>query len=504
MEDQLLIVGAGPTGLVTALWLAHLGVSCRIIDKSSGPGLTSRAMAVHARSLEFYQQVGIADEVIAKGIVIDNINYRKNGNLIASIDFSRFGKKASQFPFILSFPQDDHEKLLIAQLEKLNIFVERDTELVSFNQDKNQVIATVKKGDRIETISASYLLGCDGARSTVRSELGINFAGGTYSQLYFVADVMAQGDIVNNGIQLCMGDNDFLLVFPIRSSGSIRLIGIVPKEMTNKSSIEFFDIEPYIKKMAQMTISSVNWFSTYHSHHRVADSFRSNRAFLLGDAGHIHSPVGGQGMNTGIGDAVNLAWKIAAVLQNRASESILNSYEIERMEFAHKLIKTTDKMFQAVTNEGLFGKFVRNVFFPYVLPFMMRFGKVKSFVFNTVSQIKINYHNSPLSQGTAGKIKSGDRLPWVSNNSINNYNSLTLLDWQLHVYGKMTAEFKQFTQQQNIKSYEFAWEENLNKLGFEKNAIYLIRPDGYIAYADTVQNYQELHLFLEVNKIISR
>jgi 2-polyprenyl-6-methoxyphenol hydroxylase-like FAD-dependent oxidoreductase len=494
MEKTILIVGAGPTGLVLALWLAKLGVHFRIIDKDSGSGQTSRAMAIHARTLEFYQQIGIADEVVAKGIIIEQLNLQKNGNPVASIDFSDLGKNISPFPFVLSFPQDDHEKLLIAHLEKMGFFVERNTELVNFTQNENQVIATLKTGDKVQTFTTPFILGCDGARSTVRSQLGINFPGGTYSQVYYVADVMTTGKTVDHGIQVCLGDYGFSLAFPIRSSGSIRLIGIVPKQKEHKADIEFSDIEPSVVSNTQIAVSKVNWFSTYRSHHRVAEHFKIGRVFLLGDAGHIHSPVGGQGMNTGIGDAVNLAWKVAAVLQDRAAISILASYEIERMNFAKRLIMTTDKMFQAITNEGVLGKFIRDIFFPHVLPFFMRFQNIKHFLFNTVSQIKINYRKSPLSKGRLGKIKAGDRLPWIK--EIDNYKSLMLLDWQIHIYGQITFEFKNFLQQQKLMYYEFAWEDIFKKVGFEKNAVYLIRPDGYIAYIDLAQNHQSLENFL--------
>lgn len=502
MEEKVLIVGAGPTGLVLALWLAQFGIPFRIIDKNDGPGQTSRAMVIHARTLEFYQQIGIADEIVAKGIIVEHLNLRKNNNLVTSIDFGYFGKHISAFPFALSFPQDDHEKFLIAHLEKMGFSIERNTELISFNQDENQVIATLKKDNQIETLTTPFILGCDGARSTVRSQLGLQFPGGTYSQIYYVADVMASGKIVNNAIQVCLRNDGFSLAFPIRSSGSIRLIGIVPKEKEEKSDITFSDVEASAIKNTQISVSKVNWFSTYHSHHRVANHFRNGRAFLLGDAGHIHSPVGGQGMNTGIGDAVNLAWKVAAVLQNRADKSILETYETERINFANRLIKTTDQMFQAITNEGLLGKFVRNVFFPYILPFIMRFNTIRQFQFNTVSQIKINYRNSPISQGAAGKIEAGDRLPWVKDNNIDNYKSLTLLDWQIHVYGNMSLEFKNDIEKQKLQFHEFPWHTSLKKYGLKKNAVYLIRPDGYIAYIDLEQHYQRLKIFLDKNKIV--
>ncbi len=497
MEEKVLIVGAGPTGLVLALWLAHLGIPLRIIDQASGPGQTSRAMAIHARTLEFYQQIGIADAVVAQGIIVEQVNLRKNAKPLASLDFGPLGKDDSPFPFVLSFPQDEHEKLLIAELEKLGISVERNTELRTFTQDEKYVYATLKKENQNESITTPFLLGCDGARSRVRTELGIDFPGGTYSQIYYVADVIAAGEVVNGRIQLCLSQNGFSLAFPIRSSGSIRLIGIVPKDKEQKSVLEFSDVEPSAVKNTEISISKVNWFSTYHSHHRVAEHFRKGRVFLLGDAGHIHSPVGGQGMNTGIGDAVNLAWKVAAVLHNRADLSLLATYEIERIGFAKRLMRTTDKIFQAITNEGLLGKFVRKVFFPYIMPFFVKFERVRHFLFNTVSQIKINYHNSPISKGQAGKLKGGDRLPWIK--EINNYQALTTLAWQIHIYGKADPDFKKSLESLGFKLYEFPWNPSFEKLGFKKGCVYLIRPDGYLAYIHTTQTIQDLEEWLKQN-----
>lgn len=468
MEEQVLIIGAGPTGLVLALWLSKLGISVRIIDKADSPGQTSRAMVLHARTLEFYQQIGLAEEVIEKGIIVEQINLRKNGQRAASIYLGSLGKKLSPFPFVLSFPQDDHEKLLIHHLQIAGVTVERNTELITLSQDKDKVTAILKKNDRIETLSTPFLLGCDGAKSTVRDALSINFPGGTYSQLYYVADVMAKGKIVNEEIQVCFKDNEFTIVLPVRSSQSIRLIGIVPKEHENKTTIQFSDVATNAVQNTQLAISKVNWFSTYHSHHRVANHFKSGRVFLLGDSGHIHSPVGGQGMNTGIGDAINLSWKIASVLKKRSSPTLLETYEPERIAFAQRLIKTTDKAFQAITNTGLIGKLVRNVFFPFIFPCLAHFTLFRKYLFKMISQIKINYHHSALSRGKAGGIQGGDRLPWVHGEGLDNFASLSALDWQIHIYGKATDAFVQGITALGLKLHEFPWNKSAALAGLKK------------------------------------
>ncbi len=503
MDEKILIVGAGPTGLVLALWLTKLGVRVRIIDKDSGPGQTSRAMVVHARTLEFYHQIGIAHELVEKGIKVEDVTIRQQGNIAASVVFGLIGKDSSPFPFILSFPQDDHEKILLEHLHQSGVTVERNTELIEFLEDDHGVSATLKKPDGTEIATTHYLLGCDGARSVVRNQLKLDFPGGTYLQIYFVADVLASGEAIKDNMQLCLGDTDFTLVFPIRRSGSVRLIGIVPKAIEGNKTIEFLDVVPAVIKNTKLSISKLNWFSTYHSHHRVAKHFREGRVFLLGDAGHIHSPVGGQGMNTGIGDAINLAWKIAAVLQKRAAVSILDSFEAERITFAHQLASTTDKVFQAITNEGLLGKFIKKIWFPYVFPFVARFARVKLFVFDTVSQIKIQYRKSPLSKGEAGRVAGGDRLPWVRMGDSDNFKSLEILDWQIHVYGKLQDDFCQSITKLGFVLQVFPWSKEAKKAGLKESAVYFIRPDGYIAYANLNQDNALLE-FIAIHQILPR
>ena len=195
----------------------------------------------------------------------------------------------------------------------------------------------------------------------------------------------------------------------------------------------------------RIDVERVNWFSTYHVHHRVADHFRKGRAFLLGDAAHIHSPVGGQGMNTGIGDAMNLAWKLAAVLHGRADASLLDSYEPERIAFARRLVATTDRAFTGVTSPGAIARRVRLHIVPLLLPLLFGFTAVRRLMFRTVSQTAVNYRASRLSEGRAGAVHGGDRLPWVKptdDGAKDNFAPLTSLDWQVHVYGDASPEIR--------------------------------------------------------------
>jgi 2-polyprenyl-6-methoxyphenol hydroxylase-like FAD-dependent oxidoreductase len=502
MDTPVLIVGAGPTGLTLALWLTRFGVPFRIIDTSSGPGETSRAMGVQARTLEFYQQLGLAEEIIKRGIKVEEVNFRKVGRKVFSANLGDMGKGISPFPFMLSFPQDDHEKFLLEQLTAAGVTVERNTELTEFSQNDSGIQATVKTKNGEEKITAAYLCGCDGARSTVRTTLKVDFHGGTYSQIFYVADAMAEGDAANGNVQICVSDEDFCLVMPVRSSGTFRLIGAVPTDKMNDDKITIEDVIPVVEKDSGIKVKSCNWFSTYHVHHRVAKHFHFGRIFLSGDAAHIHSPVGAQGMNTGIGDAVNLAWKLAAVLQNRASPALLDTYEIERMAFAKQLVSTTDKLFQIMTNRGWLGKCWRGFVFPMIMPILFSFEFMRRFFFKVISQTKIEYRKSPLSKGVVNLIHSGDRLPWVDNTD--NYAALKILDWQVQIYGKVNTEFENSLRDMHLTLTNFPWNEKAQAAGFQENAIYLVRPDGYISYVDGTQSIEGLKNFLTQYQITFR
>src|SRR5437763_5528213 len=332
-DTDVLIVGAGPTGLVLALLLTRLGVGVRIIDKTSEPGTTSRALAVQARTLEFYAQLGIADLVVERGRRVDAANLWVAGRRAAHAVFGDMGVGISPYPYPLIFPQDEHERLLIERLTGVGVEIERETELLGFENADDRVVAQIRTPDgTVEACRAAYLAGCDGARSTVREAIGIGFPGGTYEHLFYVADVEATGQALNGELHVALDRTDFLVVFPLKGDRRARLIGTVRDEMQQRrEDLSWKDVSKRVMEWISIDVKMVNWFSTYRVHHRVADQFRNDRVFLLGDAAHIHSPVGGQGMNTGIGDAVNLAWKLAAVLHGRAKVSLLDSYEPERI-----------------------------------------------------------------------------------------------------------------------------------------------------------------------------
>jgi 2-polyprenyl-6-methoxyphenol hydroxylase-like FAD-dependent oxidoreductase len=482
-----LIVGAGPTGLVLAIWLTEFGVSVRIIDKTAEPGTTSRALAVSARTLELYSQLGMAGAVVDGGVKVPAANIWVQGTRLARLPVDRLGDGLTPFPFVLMFPQDVHERVLIERLESLGVQVERRTTLVRFEQEREKVRATLERADGSQTIcEAAFLAGCDGARSTVREALGTGFPGGTYSDIFFVADAEGSGPATNGEIHVDLGRSDFLAVFPMKGAGRVRLVGtVLERPAEEHGQLTFDEVRGRVTGHLKFTIGRVNWFSTYHVHHRVAASFRAGRAFLLGDAAHVHSPVGGQGMNTGIGDAVNLAWKLAAVLNGGAPPGLLETYEPERIGFARRLVATTDRVFAVVTDQGPIAWRVRTRLIPLVAPLLFRLAAVRRFLFRTVSQVGVNYRHSPLSEGAAGTVWGGDRLPWVRTGpNEDNFAPLAARAWQVQVYGEPRRGVAEACAALGLPLEIVPWQPAMERSGLERGAIYLIRPDGYIALAD--------------------
>lgn len=506
MEPQVLIVGAGPTGLALALGLQKQGIPFRIIDKNAGPGMASRAMVVHARTLELYHQFGLAELLIQAGIQVKSVQLYKDAKPISKVELGeKMVEDISPFPYVLSLAQDEHEAILIEQLKHRGVNIEWETELLTFQEANGRVhVVTQRHGLRKEA-SYDYLCGCDGAHSTVRKTLGLNFPGGTYQQVFYVADVKSKLPL--HGMGPGFSRDGFCLTYNIRDHEHVRLIGMIPKTLlSQKIPSEFTPLIPYVEKIVPVKIVEVNWYSHYKVHHRVSERFRVGNVFLAGDAGHIHSPAGGQGLNTGIGDAFNLAWKLAAVLQKKADESILDSYEQERLSFAKNLVVTTDRLFKRIVKviEGrsLSAKFYKEILIPHILSRFIKLPKIKKTIFKSMSQTQLNYRNSMLSAGKIGDFHGGDRLPWLQTETGDNFRYLQSVDWQLHVYGESTPALHQFANAFALPLYEEKWTTDMEKMGIVKNSVFLVRPDGYIAVADNQKNIHNIQSYIRDYRII--
>jgi 2-polyprenyl-6-methoxyphenol hydroxylase-like FAD-dependent oxidoreductase len=504
-DADVLIVGAGPTGLVLALWLSHLDIRVRIVDQSAAAGTTSRALVVQARTLELYRPFGLADEVVRRGLRVEAINLWARGEKRGRAQFGLAGTGISPYPFAMIFPQDEHERLLIDRLASRGVTVERETRLLSFEARSDGVIANLQRGDGPRTACrVAYLAGCDGARSVVRKAIGAAFPGGTYDHIFYVADVAADGPVMDGELHLDLDEADFVFAFPLAAAGRARLIGTLRGGAEGAAAGDeaaratWDDVSGDVLRRMRINVRGVNWFSTYHVHHRVASHFREGRVFLLGDAAHIHSPVGGQGMNTGIGDAINLAWKMAAVLRG-ADPGVLDTYEPERIGFARRLVATTDRVFQLATSRSAAAAPIRRSIIPALLPRLFARADTQRLMFRIVSQTRIQYRHSWLSVGHAHGVHGGDRLPWVdgTDGAADNFAPLNGLTWQAQVYGHASPEIARACNARNIDLRPMPWTPACAEAGFVEGGLYLIRPDGYVGLVDAKADLDHLERYLD-------
>ncbi len=419
-NTDVLIVGAGPTGLMLGIQLARRGVRALIVDRNPGPSVYSKALGVHARSLEIYSHLGIADRAIELGIRAAAANLWVEGRRAARVPLGDIGRDLSPYPFLLILAQDSNEQLLGEVLHGLGTEVSWNTELVGLKQQPETSSATLRLADgSTRELEARWIAGCDGPHSAVRNLCGIDFPGAPYEHVFYVADTTMTGPMAPSELNIYLRRNGFNIFFPMRGQDRWRIVGILPQDLNSRDDLAFEAVAPSIREQvgSSLVFQECRWFSTYRIHHRRAERFRDRRCFLLGDAAHIHSPVGGQGMNTGLQDAYNLAWKLALVIRGRAEEALLDSYEAERLPNAIRLLRTTDRAFSfVVSSQWLAGTFRIRVL-GRAVAFAMGRDRMRKFVFRTISQIGINYPASILSETLPGlpedAPQAGDRFPWL-------------------------------------------------------------------------------------------
>lgn len=420
MHTDVLVVGAGPTGLMLANQLVRYGIPTLIIDRNDGPSVRTKALGVQARTLEIYSHLGIAEQAIELGKRATGGNMWIHGERKARVPLEAIGRDLSPYPFLLILGQDDNERLLGERLQGQGIDVRWNLELVELQQTPEGVTAQLRQaGGNTFPVTAKWVAGCDGTHSTVRKLCNIDFAGAPYEHLFYVADTLVTGAMVPEELNIYLWQRGFHLFFPMRGSDHWRLVGIVPPELRTRDKLGFDAVEPFIRKETETTLNfqACSWFSTYHVHHRRAARFRDRRCFLLGDAAHVHSPVGAQGMNTGLQDSYNLAWKLALTIAGHADDDLLDSYDAERAPVADWLLERTDRAFAFFVSERWLAKTFRMRIFPRALAFAMHRDGMRERAFRSISQIGIRYPDSPLSQMTAqlsGKGPcAGDRFPWL-------------------------------------------------------------------------------------------
>ena len=516
---DVLIAGAGPAGLMMACQLALHNISFRIIDKKASPTICSGALIIHARTLEILQQMGLAEKAIEKGIIARTINISFNKQKNIAIDFSEIGKSLTRFPFLLMLEQWQTENLLEEFLKEHNHKVENKAELVAFTLQNEIIISEIKKPDgSIEVVNSKFLIGADGNGSLVRTQLKIPFPGITHKPLLFITDCEARIPLLTKEILFAFSKKYTAGFFPLAGKGR-RVDGFIPV-LQGKEEVSFDEVKDFFGRNSDSGVELKNpqWFSIFRSHSRCAHTYRQNQCFLVGDAAHIHSPVGAQGMNTGIQDAYNLAWKLAFFIHNKASDNLLDSYEEERRPVALHVIRHTDFAYSFMTGNSRLKRILRLQLAPLFLPLLLKWFKknsrISTRIFIWISGIGISYgKNLPRGLSNvnfpAHAPAPGERLPFLvfetGGKSIELCDILDSRMYSLVVFGKqeIPESFQKIIDEYNtiisVKhiSDEPGTEVLFETFGIKSEGCYLVRPDMYIAWRSHEFHPTELSHYLQ-------
>ena len=521
MDTDALIVGAGPTGLMLANQLGRRGVRTLIVDRHSGPSLQTRALGVQARTLEIYAKLGIIDRALELGKRGTGANIWADGKKMARVPLGEAGQNVTPYPFILILGQDDNERIMGDKLRDWGMSVQWNTELFGLEQESRHVTAALKLPDgTTRKITAAWVAGCDGARSAVRELCGITFPGAPYEHVFFVADTVVTGTMVPDEVNVYLWRSGFHLFFPMRGEDHWRIVGIVPPMLRGRDDVTFEHVIPSLRGEAGAGLSfkTCTWFSTYRISHRSASRFRDRRCFLLGDAAHIHSPVGAQGMNTGLQDAYNLGWKLALVVSGQADVALLDSYEEERVPVARRLLNTTDRAFRLVVSDSRLAGLLRTQILARIAAFAMSRERIQRAAFGVVSQTGIHYRTSSLSKSLeglpTGAPRAGDRFPWLrlkfeANGPVEDlFQKLDDTRLNLIVMGQPSPAERALALADLLRIHAIPVDPfndaELARAQFPRPSFYLVRPDGHIGLCGVhldvaaATRYVSEHLRLEV------
>lgn len=511
IKTDVVIVGAGPTGLSLAAQLIRYGIDFVIVDQKETTTPYSKAIGVHARTLEIYEQIGLAQDLINQGAITERVRLFEGGTVRGEIELGELGKGMSPFPFLLIVEQGRHEKILYDFIKAHGKDVQWQTELEGFSQDGTGVKANVKnaKGEG-ETIEAKFLVGCDGAKSIVRHSLGMTFEGSTFERLFYVADVQIDWAFSHGATNICLAQHTLTAFFPLPGEGRYRIVGTFPENHDkDEGEILYEEIEEQIKEDTKLSldITNVNWFSVYKVHSRRVNKFSEGRCFLAGDAAHIHTPAGAQGMNTGIQDGYNLAWKLAFVLRGAVGAQVLETYNEERLPNAQRLLELTDRFFDFGATPERFIAYLRTHIFPHVVNFVLHFDTVKKFIFPLVSQIGINYRDSSLSRHDGDEefaVKAGDRMPYFLIDAASVYDKLHQPKFHLLVFSDGQSDH-QALKTRLEEEYTEVVDFNVLPLqprvaeifGTDQPFSLLLRPDNHIGFISPETSTGKLGVYLK-------
>jgi 2-polyprenyl-6-methoxyphenol hydroxylase-like FAD-dependent oxidoreductase len=392
-DAQVLIVGAGPVGLTAALLLQSLGISFRIVEKNPQPVSESRALGIQPRTLELFEQLGLAEALLAEGLIARSMGIFLEGEEKVRIGFAQL---ETPYPGLLILPQSGTERLLSRHLAERGAQIERSVELTALVQDDAGATCTLRHADgREESCRVEYVLGCDGAHSTVRKQVSLGFAGEPIPGTFLLADAQVDGDWPGDEGRAYVGSAGFLLVIPI-GGGQWRIIARLTTEIPPSTPAGILELLQQLcsqRGPPGFRPHDPTWLSMFQISSRIVERFRSGRVLVLGDAAHIHSPAGGQGMNTGMQEAFNLCWKLAMRLRGQASDALLDSYDLERRPHAQAILQNTERATHLMMSTGGAASWLRNA----ALAVAGTVDMLGEKIVGQISDLKVTYRQSPLS-----------------------------------------------------------------------------------------------------------
>jgi 2-polyprenyl-6-methoxyphenol hydroxylase-like FAD-dependent oxidoreductase len=505
MEPDVLIVGAGPTGLALALELRRQGVSFRIIDQAPDAVHESRALGVQARTLEVLDRLGVADDLVRAGNpTTEFVMHAVDRDQVLRLFEPAVAGTA--YPFLLFLSQAETERLLAVRLEAEGVEIERGCQLIDVEQDEQGVTAMVHTEDGGAEIRAKYVVGCDGAHSRVRHAIGIDFAGVRSDQEFLLADLEADG-VDREKLHFFVSDRGPLILFPLRSPASFRLLTLAPPGTArDEVSLELLQGVVDAVPQARLRLHDPVWLTLFTISSRVADRFRVGRVFLAGDACHVHSPAGAQGMNTGIQDAVNLGWKLALVRNRQAGDALLDTYEEERMPVARDVVRVTHRAFGVATSRHPVLRAVRPWAAAAAVATLRRVPALRRLGFRALSELDIRYRRSSLS-GSAPRGRGprpGDRLPDTTVGVGRLQRQLSPASFTLLLCGPAgtwTADGvgREWSSLLSVVRLDTGAEAQAARrlgLGRRDTAALVVRPDGYVGYRGRGEDLSGVRAYL--------
>lgn len=402
----MLIVGAGPVGLFCANELNRHGLTCRIIDKKNHISEKSKALGIHIRTLDVLQDSGFIKEILMQGHPVEGVVLKSNAKILATASFADI--EANRH-FLIDLPQNKTEAILYQSLEQKGVSVEWNNELTDVTQTSTEITATIQKpNNEIESVNAHWLIACDGAHSKVRHQLNAEFKGDEYKKAWWLADVLMDWNVSDKHMSIYIHERGPVACFPMGNK-RYRLVMTAPKNSKDDPTLDDIAYEFKQRSSDAVVFTDPIWLSQFTIHHRQIQQYRHNRIFFAGDAAHIHSPMGGQGLNTGIQDIYNLVWKLALVEKGKAKPELLDSYHEERFPIGHAVLKKTDKMTRLIELENPVLMRLRNL----LIKFLFSVRTIRNFIIRDTAELLISYAKSPIvhHSGNARHLIPGEYLP---------------------------------------------------------------------------------------------